>query len=380
MEEINDRLHVQLLNFRQNQWADWVKQRKPFSVLFELTPSCNMNCIHCYLQNVHSSSQLSYEEIIEILDILHEKSILFLVLSGGEILTRPDFSKIYLYAKRKGFLIELFTNGLAFNDDIIQMLKKYPPLFVDITLYGSCEETYHKVTRVKGAFDKVINNLHALKDAGIHLSLRTPVMKETVHEMSAMKAIADELDVPFVCTFEMCPTIDNDTAPQDHRVSLETMLKYEFDNYLEQVNRNERKDAPPSDDIIQSLKNNCIFACNVGLNSFVIDYHGNMCPCMKLKHRGKKLSADNYDEIWESFAVYNRMKASPSYKCSSCDSRYYCDVCPAEMDMMFHDYEFRTDEMCAPAKLRKSFYFKEKSYEDIMISEKKGAENGVQEA
>ena len=380
MEEMNDRLHFKLLNFRQTQWTDWVRSRKPFSVLFELTPSCNMNCVHCYLQNVHSSSQLSFEEVTQILDILYDKSILFLVLSGGEILSRPDFAEIYMYAKRKGFLIELFSNGLGFNDSIIEMLKKYPPLYVDITLYGSCESTYCKVTRVKGAFDKVIDNLHRLKDAGIHLSLRTPVMNETVHEMDAMKAIADELDVPFICTFEMCPTIDNSTEPQNHQVCMKTMLKYEFDNYLDEVKRNVRTDKVPSPELLKSFENNYVFSCNAGQNSFVIDYHGNMCPCMKLKHRGKKLNADNYDEIWESFGVYGQMKASASYKCSKCSARYYCDVCPAEMDMMYHDYEYRSEEICRPAKLRKEFYFKERTYDEIINNVQKGEDDGVQEA
>ena len=94
MKEIDEKLHLNLLNFRQNQWKKWVEERRPFSVLFELTPKCNFNCIHCYLQNVHSSEQLSYEEITKILDILYDEGILFLTLTGGEILLRKDFLDI----------------------------------------------------------------------------------------------------------------------------------------------------------------------------------------------------------------------------------------------------------------------------------------------
>ena len=213
MEEIDENLHIQLLDFRQEQWKEWVETRKPFSVLFELTPKCSMNCVHCYLQNVHTMAPLSYEDVISILDILYDKGILFLVLSGGEILTRPDFIDIYLYAKKKGFMVELFSNGQLFTDEIIGVLQEYPPLFVDITLYGACEETYHKVTRVKGAFESVMSNCTKLKNAGIHLSLRSSVIKETEKEMDDMKRIAEKLDVPFICTFEICPTIDKDNYP-----------------------------------------------------------------------------------------------------------------------------------------------------------------------
>ena len=139
------------------------RPKNPFSVLFELTPKCNLNCIHCYLQNVHSAEQLNYEEITKILDILYEKGILFLTLTGGEILLRKDFLDIYLYAKKRGFLVELFSNGLLFSDDIINVLQKYPPLYIDITLYGACEETYRKVTKIHGAFDKVLANCRKIK-------------------------------------------------------------------------------------------------------------------------------------------------------------------------------------------------------------------------
>lgn len=366
MKEIDEKLHLNLLNFRQNQWKKWVEERRPFSVLFELTPKCNLNCIHCYLQNVHSSEQLSYEEITKILDILYDEGILFLTLTGGEILLRKDFLDIYLYAKRRGFLVELFSNGLLFSDDIINVLQKYPPLYIDITLYGACEKVYREVTKVKGVFDKVLSNCRKIKSAGINLSLRSPIIKETENQMVAMKHIAEELEAPFICTFEICPTVDQDSSPQSHQVSMSTILKYEFDDYNNQIKSGMRNDIAISEDVIESMKNTFIFSCNVGMNSFVIDYKGNMCPCMKLKHHGIKLLENTFDSIWEQFSTFSKMKSSKSYKCSRCDSRYYCDICPAEMEFMFGDYEYRSSDMCTLANFRKNFYKKEKSYYDIL--------------
>ncbi|MEF2879993.1 MAG: radical SAM protein [Blautia sp.] len=366
MEEINEKFYLKLLDFKQNQWKKWVEERRPFSALFELTPRCNMNCVHCYLQNVHSAEQLSYEDIISILDILYEKGILFLVLTGGEILYRKDFLEIYMYAKKRGFLVELFSNGLLFSDDIINVLKKFPPLYIDITLYGACETVYRKVTQVNGAFDKVIDNCKKIKSSGINLSLRTPIIQENENQIEAMKSIAEKLGVPFACAFEICPTVDKDNAPQNHQVNLETILKYEFDDYYRQMRNGERHDKSISDDVVNDLKNKFIFSCNVGMNSFVIDYKGNMCPCMKLKHQGIKLLGNEFDEIWKQFAKYSRMKSSKTYECSKCDSRYYCDICPAEMEFMYGDYEYREPHMCTLAKARNSFYRKEKIYLDVL--------------
>ena len=57
------------------------------------------------------SRELRTEEHFRLLDELADAGGLWLLFTGGEIFARPDFLEIYLYAKRKGFLITLFTNG-----------------------------------------------------------------------------------------------------------------------------------------------------------------------------------------------------------------------------------------------------------------------------
>ncbi len=367
MEEINEKLHMELLNFDETKRKKWVQDRKPFSVLFELTPKCNMNCIHCYLHNKHMEEQLSTRQIMDIIDILHEKGILFLTLTGGEILTRSDFLDIYLYAKKRGFLVELFTNGLMFNDEIIAVLKEYPPLLVDISIYGACEETYYKITGVNGAFSRVVDNCRKLKDAGVRVALKSPIIKQTLPELDDMKKIAENIGIPFVYTFEICPTIDKDNTPQNYQVPLYVSLENEFNNYYEQINNGTRRDDEDNYDIVNELAmDERLYTCNVALNSFVIDYSGNMCPCMKLRHKGVSLLKHDYDTIWDEFKVYSNIIASKKYICRGCDARYYCDVCPAESDLMYNDPEYRCLEMCLPAKLKKEFYEKKKSLETVL--------------
>ena len=148
---------MQVLDFATDKRKRWEQNHQLYSVIFEITPKCNFNCVHCYLHNHHCATELSYEQIIEIIDILYEKEVLFLTLTGGDVFTRSDFLDIYLYAKKKGFIIEIYTNGALIDEKIIDVFAKYPPLLVDISLYGSCEETYKKVTGVSGVFDKIMH-------------------------------------------------------------------------------------------------------------------------------------------------------------------------------------------------------------------------------
>lgn len=372
MKEINEELQIQLLNFDSEKRKKWMQNRCPFSALFELTPVCNMSCIHCYLKEHHFENMLSYAQIIKIIDILYEKGIVFLTFTGGEIFTRKDFIDIYLYTKQKGFLVELFTNGYLIDEHAIQVFKEYPPLLVDVSLYGASELTYQKITGVSGAFEKVVGNCVDLKKAGVRVSLKSPIMNKTLPELENMKQLAEKIGVPFVYTFEITPTIDRNESPRSYQIPLEVALKYEFKNYYDQIRRGERNDISNYNEIMETLlTRDGVYFCNVALNSFVIDYQGRMCPCMKLRHRGISLLDTDFDEIWEGFAVYSRKKASLDYMCSNCDAKYYCDICPAEMDFMYGDEEYRPENACKIAKIRKAFYEKEVTYDEALQIAKK---------
>ena len=70
MNKFENNLEMQILDFATDKRSEWEKNHKLYSVVFELTPNCNFNCVHCYLCNHHSSKELSFSEIVEILDIL----------------------------------------------------------------------------------------------------------------------------------------------------------------------------------------------------------------------------------------------------------------------------------------------------------------------
>ena len=360
-----EREQMQILDFATDKRDQWEKDHRLYSVLFELTPKCNFNCVHCYLHDHHISEELSLEDVLRIIDLLYEKEVLFLTFTGGDIFTRKDFLEIYLHAKRKGFIIELYTNGALIDDSIISVFKEYPPLLVDISLYGSCEETYKRVTGVSGAFYRVMSNIQKLLEAGIRVSLKVPVLNLYFNELPRMKMIAEEFGIPFRTGFEVFPTIDNDVSVQDYSVPLTESLRYEFLEFSKRPRTlGEEKDAV----YVDLPKERPLFRCKLGRASCVIDYTGKICPCMSFRHAGRELTSGTFDEVWESFSRYPEMKASPSYKCLSCEAYNYCDICPALMQFMYGDLEFVDEHFCKSAKARYQYYVSNRTINEILES------------
>ena len=66
------------------------------------------------------------EEYKRLLDELHDMGTFWLLFSGGEPFARKDFLDIYTYAKNKGFLITIFTNGTVLTPAMADHLAEYP--------------------------------------------------------------------------------------------------------------------------------------------------------------------------------------------------------------------------------------------------------------
>ena len=265
-------------------------------------------------------------------------------------------------------LREITARGELVDDQtVIEIFKKYPPLLVDISLYGADEKTYYQITGIKGAFSRVIENCRQLKEAKIRTFFKSPIIKPTLSQIHDMQKIADDIGVPFIYSFEICSAINGDCSPKTLQVSLSQILKNEFLNYYEQIKNGQRQKKQEISQIEKDvIANDHVYTCNVALNSFVIDYKGRMLPCMKLRHHGIKLTKDNYDLIWDNFKQYCELKCSPNYPCYGCDSRYYCDICPGEMEFLYHDNEYRNERLCLCAKIRKQFYNGEISFEEAL--------------
>src|SRR5688572_31811550 len=92
--------------------------------------------------------ELTTEEHYKLLDELSELGCLWLLFTGGEIFARHDFLDIYRYAKKRGFLITLFTNGTLITERIADELARIRPFTIEITLYGRTKATRSEERRV----------------------------------------------------------------------------------------------------------------------------------------------------------------------------------------------------------------------------------------
>ncbi|MGH9373641.1 MAG: radical SAM protein, partial [Vicinamibacterales bacterium] len=124
--------------FSQTFHQRTMRQHLPLSGTIEITRRCPLTCVHCYnnlpmSDHAASGAELTYAEHCRILDQLADAGCLWLLFTGGEIFARRDFLDIYTYAKKRGFLITLFTNGTLITPRIADYLAEWRPFAIEIT-------------------------------------------------------------------------------------------------------------------------------------------------------------------------------------------------------------------------------------------------------
>ena len=350
----------------KEQHEDWERDRKKVSALFEITPRCNFQCVHCYVGSDRKlTDALSYNDIIKVLDILHENGILFLTFSGGDPLVRSDFKDIYIYAKKKGFMVDILTNGTMITEELAEVFKEYPPILVDISIYGTSNETYEKITGNKKGFDLLLKGIMLLKKAGIRFALKGILMQDNYNELKAMEEISiaygaenfrynSELVVDRQCT----------DTPKTHEVdALEGVLN-EITNGSNTELMKKRGALIADGSEVDDYRNNMIYRCGIGDLSVHINYLGDMGTCVECIER-KNILKNEFNEICADFDKFKFMEATPDYKCYNCKYKTFCSSCPQARKREYGSETIVKDKDCIVAILKYMYYVDNLSIQEL---------------
>lgn len=310
-----------------------VDARVPISGVLELTSRCNLKCLHCYLgpqedQAKKRDLEMSTERVIDVIDQIVAAGCLYLVITGGDPMVRRDFPEIYRHAREQGLIVTVFCDGILVTDAIVDLFKEYPPFKVDISMYGATQETYEKVTQVRGSYPKFLQGIRRLADADIPFSLKTVLMTINKHELQAMRDLAEELgSTGFRVDSAIFPCLpDKSHEPLDLRVDPEEAVALEMADprtVIQWVDYTERQK-----DMVNDGR---LYACGAGVTNFYIDPFGNASPClMTTNHSHPITPSRGFAALWsEELVQIQKATAGDDYACTTCEMKAACTGCPA---------------------------------------------------
>lgn len=340
------------------EWGDTLlaqlgQRRYPIEGTLELTERCNLGCVHCYINQpagspAARSRELATAEVAGLLDQMADAGCLFLLLTGGEVLLRPDFVEIYRHARRRGMLIHLFTNGTLMSPRIADVLAYSRPYTIEITLYGATESTYDRVTQVPGSFARCMQAIELLQERGLPLYLKSFLLKTNHHELPAMRALAEKLGVQFRYDGLMWPRQDGSQHNLDLRLSVQELLALE---------REETEKQEAWDEVVRAgegllLRAERVYGCGAAFRSFHVDSSGRMSACLMARRPSYDLRQMRFEEAWEALGAVQQRRRNLDTACRTCTVNALCLQCPGWSQVVHGDDETPVEYVCELGRLR----------------------------
>jgi radical SAM protein with 4Fe4S-binding SPASM domain len=321
--------------------------RIPLNGSIAMTHRCNLRCHHCYLGEERFTPLPGGEQPTEfwlsILDQATDAGCLHLLITGGEVLLRTDFARVYAHAIRRGLLTTVFSNGTLVDDRVVALFAELPPQLVEISLYGASEEVYERVTTWPGSYKRCLHGIDALVAAGIPLGLKAMILADNKHEIPRMREMARERGLDFRVDPNVLPRFSGDQAPLGQRVPACEAVALEVQDpvlversvrYYEQ-----RRDLPSEPRL---------FSCMAGVTGFHVDPHGTLLPCQVPSNVSYDLRTGSFLEGWEGeIARFHEQGIAPGYECHECSAREICGLCPAQFALETGSPYRKSDYNCS---------------------------------
>ncbi|MFC1836790.1 radical SAM protein [Thermodesulfobacteriota bacterium] len=309
----------------------------PKDANLELTYRCNLKCVHCYLEE-DTTGELTTDEVCSIIDQLADAGTIEICFTGGEALLREDFFTLVARARQRHMAVSLITNGTLIDKSVVDLFKGYHFASVLISLYGVTAETHDSVTRVEGSFAKTFRAIHLLRDHGLKVQIKTPIMKQNADEVALVSDFCDEIGAALQIGPVIGPTTKGSRRPLQYRLSDEELERYvKWDIASGRVPRG------------------YVGMCNAGFSNVSISAHGKVYPCIVLRREAGDLRRQSLAEIWNGSATLRSMRAVQPQdfrECDQCEHLHDCSRCPGQSHEEEGDMFLPLKEACRITRLR----------------------------
>ena len=336
----------------------------------ELTERCNNNCIHCYI-NLPANDQkvkgreLSTYEIKEILIEAASLGCLKVRFTGGEPLLREDFEEIYIFARKLGLKVVIFTNGTLITQKIADLFSKIPPLErIEISIYSMKKKSYEAITRVSGSFKAAMRGIVLLLERNIPFIVKGVLLPQNKNEIEEFERWASA--IPWMVTFPSYSMILQFRCRRDseEKNRIIKRLRPSPAEVLEMLTRKREEYTKEMDEFcpkfMSSSEGDKLFNCGAGMGGCV-DAYGYFQPCVMLRHPDTVYDLKDgsvKDAVSRFFPDLRKMKAvNSSYisRCSKCILKGLCEQCPATSWMEHGVLDKPVEYLCEIAHLQAGY-------------------------
>jgi radical SAM protein with 4Fe4S-binding SPASM domain len=311
----------------------------PAQAVLELTYRCNLHCVHCYV-DIKETDELTLNEWKEVIDQLKASGTIYLLLTGGEIMLRPDFLEIAAYSRSSGFILGLMTNCTLVTPDMAQDIAELKFTYVTTSLYGASAATHDAVTRVNGSFEKALEGIKLFADRGLTPLVQTVVLKQNLSELEQLEKLVTSMGGRTNIDIGILPSKTGDDFPFQYEPGVAELVSCGW--------------HPNTDNLTD---NGVPGLCKAGKAMCSISPRGDVFPCPMFSLKLGNLRQSSFDKLWRlepcaELRYLRSMRRTDLYACNHCHLAAYCHRCTGTAYLESGRIDGPSSSACRQAQMR----------------------------
>jgi radical SAM protein with 4Fe4S-binding SPASM domain len=301
----------------------------PLGVQLDLTYRCNERCVHCYLDH-DDHGEMNTAEIKSLLDQMAAAGVLFLTISGGEILMRRDFFEIFEYARRLMFHVKLKTNAVMIRGLEADRIQALAPESVQISVYSHRPEVHDAITKLPGSLKKSLAGARLLVERGVRVIFANVLMQDNFQDYSGVQAMASAVGAQYTVDPTITPMMDGDRSILQLNIA-KTQLEQVFRDASLLGTSAEEFCAPPQGPLDPEDAMNTL-PCSASHTFCYVSPYGDVYPCVQFPLPTGNVRTSTFIDIWKHSPQMNEVRSitmSDLPVCSTCShGSGACSRCP----------------------------------------------------
>lgn len=296
----------------------------------ELTYRCNLRCRHCYTDPYNNPEslprELTCDELYRLLTDLQDLGVIWLNLSGGDIFMHPHFFDVYEQAYRRGFLLQLYTNGTLFTRATIQRLQTMPPFTIDVSCHTVDEARFDWFTQTPGSYRAFLRGMALLRESGLPFTLKTKLMNWNKDELDDLQKFTESFGQSFGYTTSLSPRLDGDCSSLTYRISPEDLRVIGQKELASEQDETCHVELP-----LGRPETDRLFRCGCGTNTIHINAWGELSTCtFQYETRVSLRQFSLRDAVARVFTQVRNLRYQSDTPCRSCTVHRLCDKQPTQ--------------------------------------------------
>ena len=332
------------------------------SLDIELTERCNNNCMHCSINLPASdadarSREMGTDQVEQVLSEAAELGCLEVRLTGGEPMLRSDFEDLYVFARRLGLRVLIFTNACLITARLADVFERIPPLVpIEVTVYGLHRDSYEAVTRTPGSFAQFRAGVDLLLDRRIPFVVKSALLPPNRHEVDELESWA--ATIPWMTkppTYSMRFDLRarRDDPGRNHLIAALRASPQDCLGVLSREPVRYRQGMTEFAKRFMGPPGASLFSCGAG-HGPCVDAYGCAQPCMGLRSPefAVDVSRASILDAMQAFASLGDMRATnPDYlhRCARCMLHGLCEQCPARSFTEHGELDTPVEYLCQVA-------------------------------